>query len=127
MVCIIKEEFCNVLYYSSHQEMNQKVRKRDKLLYYLKPAPILVHFEYEKKFIEIVPAATSLKPFIIQCKAFNQIFLQRLRRPDTELGASVQADPVSNRDDHIQAIVDYLAIFAVGGGCKEIQGNRFLD
>ena len=42
-----------------------------------------------QQFVEIIAASSLLKPLIIQCESFDNVFTQSLCGPDTELCASV--------------------------------------
>ena len=57
-----------------------------------------------EQFVKVVAPAHLLEPFVIQRKAFDDVFAQTLASPNPELCTPKRFYPVSDRNNHIQVI-----------------------
>ncbi len=53
----------------------------------------------------------DFQPLVIHHEAFDQVFLESLGGPLTELGASRRTNTITDRKDHGQAIVKHIAAY----------------
>lgn len=60
-----------------------------------------------------------LQSFIIQRKAFDDVFLEFLTCPLAKPHPYLASDPVTQGKHHIQVVMGYFVLFAIRGSCSE--------
>src|SRR5690606_32924966 len=58
-----------------------------------------------EQLVEVVPAAGTLEPFVVEGEALDDVLAQPLGRPDAELGAAVRPHAVADGDDDVEVEV----------------------
>gem|GEM_PF-6233129 len=58
-----------------------------------------------QKFLKVIERRTRFETFIFQCKPLNDIFLQSLSCPNTELRTLLRLYLITNRDDYVEIII----------------------
>ena len=77
----------------------------------------------DEQLVEVVAAAASLQPFVVQREALDDVLAQAMRRPDAELRATVGLDAVADRDDQVEVEVLDMIRFSVSGSCCRFCNN----
>src|SRR5690606_6147387 len=63
-----------------------------------------------KKFIKVVcKCVIAFKAFIIQNKAFLEIFAKMLSCPDAKLGAALGSNPIADCKNHFKTVIPYVS------------------
>jgi hypothetical protein len=75
------------------------------------------------QFVEIVHRSAGFETIVIECKTFDNVFLQSLSGPDAELGTLRGLYTVANRNYYIQIVVICIVALTVSSSYPEIPDN----
>lgn len=76
-----------------------------------------------EKLLEVVVRRAGLQAFVVQSKAFDEVFAQSLCRPDAEMRALLGLYTVAYGDYYVEVVVVHLVCFSVTGSCCKICNN----